>query len=175
MNTLTCCAHLCARLAGFPWLWWALTVVVAYLIGWLWYSVLFKKEWIALEKHCNCGPDCTCGCQEGKECTCGDDCQCHGSKCGAFIPMFIQLAATAVLGFMFFIIAGRHILLSLGFAVAFAAWNKAGIFFRAGWTKRGRNLVWIDVSYLFIVILLFIVVAVALKGCPCHCGAGCHC
>ena len=25
----------------------------------------------ASEKTCNCGPDCTCGCQEGKPCTCG--------------------------------------------------------------------------------------------------------
>lgn len=34
---------------------------------------------------CNCGPDCTCGCQEGKECTCDDKeckCGCHeGDKC----------------------------------------------------------------------------------------------
>jgi cell fate (sporulation/competence/biofilm development) regulator YlbF (YheA/YmcA/DUF963 family) len=32
------------------------------------------------KKSCNCGPDCTCGCQEGKECTCGDGCGC-GSDC----------------------------------------------------------------------------------------------
>ena len=36
---------------------------------------------------CNCGPECTCGCQEGKECTCGDDCcgkhgEGHECKCG---------------------------------------------------------------------------------------------
>jgi len=169
MNTLSCCAVL----AGFPWLWWALTVVVAYLVGWLWYSVIFKKEWIALERRgCNCGPDCTCGCQEGKECTCDDNCKCcHGSTFGTMMPMFIQLAATAVLGFMFFITTGICVWLSLGLAVAFAAWNKAGIFFRAGWNKRGRNLVWIDVSYLFIVLLLFIIVAAALEaGACCACG-----
>ena len=29
------------------------------------------------KKKCNCGPDCTCGCQEGKECTCEDNkCSC---------------------------------------------------------------------------------------------------
>ncbi len=33
------------------------------------------------EKKCNCGPDCTCGCQEGKECTCNDpECNC-GDNC----------------------------------------------------------------------------------------------
>ena len=30
------------------------------------------------KKECNCGPDCKCGCQEGKPCTCGD----KGCKCG---------------------------------------------------------------------------------------------
>ena len=30
-----------------------------------------------MEKKCNCGPDCKCGCQEGKECTCKDEkCKC---------------------------------------------------------------------------------------------------
>lgn len=35
------------------------------------------------EKKCNCGPDCTCGCQEGKECTCHDEaCKCGcGEEC----------------------------------------------------------------------------------------------
>ena len=26
----------------------------------------------ATAPECGCGPDCTCGCQEGKPCTCGD-------------------------------------------------------------------------------------------------------
>jgi hypothetical protein len=37
------------------------------------------------EKKCNCGPDCTCGCQEGKECTCTDEncnCGCNECNCG---------------------------------------------------------------------------------------------
>ena len=28
------------------------------------------------KKKCCCGPDCKCGCQEGKPCTCGDKCGC---------------------------------------------------------------------------------------------------
>ena len=45
-----------------------------------------------MAKKCNCGPDCKCGCQEGKECTCkdekckcgcGDDCKCdENCDCG---------------------------------------------------------------------------------------------
>ena len=33
------------------------------------------------KNKCNCGPDCKCGCQEGKECTC-EDCNCTDNcKC----------------------------------------------------------------------------------------------
>ena len=42
---------------------------------------IYNKENIMEENKCNCGPDCTCGCQEGKECTCKDEkCKC-GDKC----------------------------------------------------------------------------------------------
>ena len=57
-----------------------------------------EKNKEKLEKNkqhkCNCGPDCTCGCQEGKECTCqdnecscknncecGNDCECNDKEC----------------------------------------------------------------------------------------------
>ena len=42
------------------------------------------------EKTCNCGPECTCGCQEGLECTCteetcncgcGEECHCEEGNC----------------------------------------------------------------------------------------------
>ena len=35
------------------------------------------------KKECTCSPECTCGCQEGKECTCEDEnckCECHDKK-----------------------------------------------------------------------------------------------
>lgn len=37
-----------------------------------------KKTEEAKEIKCDCGPDCKCGCQEGKECHCGD----KGCGCG---------------------------------------------------------------------------------------------
>jgi|GEM_PF-1015061 len=176
----------------FPWLWWALSVIVAYLVGWLWYSVFFKNEWAKLESgHCTCGPDCKCGCHEGKECTCGPDCKCgcHEGKectCGpdckcecchhghSVMPMLVQLGATALVGFVLFWATHVTIWLALGIAIAFSAWAKASIFFRAGWGKRARSLIWIDVSYLFIVCLVFILVAACIGG-GCACGAGCGC
>ena len=32
------------------------------------------------ETKCSCGPECTCGCQEGMECTCEGNCTC-GEDC----------------------------------------------------------------------------------------------
>lgn len=39
---------------------------------------IIKELGGTMEKEkCTCGPDCTCGCQEGKECTCTDEnCSC---------------------------------------------------------------------------------------------------
>lgn len=35
------------------------------------------------EEKCNCGPDCTCGCQDGEPCTCNHECDCEdGCGCG---------------------------------------------------------------------------------------------
>ena len=41
-------------------------------------KIIIKEIGGNMEKEkCNCGPDCTCGCQEGKECTCTDEkCNC---------------------------------------------------------------------------------------------------
>ena len=37
------------------------------------------------KKKCNCGENCTCGCQYGKECTCdcecGENCDCEECDC----------------------------------------------------------------------------------------------
>lgn len=39
-----------------------------------------------MEKKCNCGPNCKCGCNEGKKCTCKGKCTCgcqeSKKKCG---------------------------------------------------------------------------------------------
>jgi len=35
------------------------------------------------KEKCNCTPDCTCGCQDGKECTCEGECTCdENCTCG---------------------------------------------------------------------------------------------
>lgn len=53
------------------------------------------------EKKCNCGPDCKCGCQEGKECTCeSKGCCCHHGDCGC--PCKRALGKIIFLALVFF-------------------------------------------------------------------------
>ena len=41
-----------------------------------------KKKIEIKDEKCNCGEECDCGCQEGKECTCEHECKCNeGEKC----------------------------------------------------------------------------------------------
>jgi hypothetical protein len=64
------------------------------------------------EKKCDCGPDCKCGCQEGKECTCGEKgchcgdkgCGCHhgGCDCGGCCPCKRVLGKVLFFALVFF-------------------------------------------------------------------------
>jgi len=59
-----------------------------------------KKTEEVKEKKCDCGPDCKCGCQEGKECTCGDKgCSCG---CGGGCPCKKVLGKVLGLALVFF-------------------------------------------------------------------------
>lgn len=67
-----------------------------------------KKTEEIKEKKCDCGPDCKCGCQEGKECTCGDKgCSCHHGSCscgcnGGCCPCKRVLGKVLFLALVFF-------------------------------------------------------------------------
>ncbi|MBQ8481366.1 MAG: hypothetical protein IJ532_02390 [Alphaproteobacteria bacterium] len=57
------------------------------------------------EQKCDCGPDCKCGCQEGKECTCGEKgCSCHhgGCGCGGCCPCKRVLGKVIFFALVFF-------------------------------------------------------------------------
>lgn len=55
------------------------------------------------EKKCNCGPDCKCGCQEGKECTCGNkECCCSSKNCNCGCPCKRVLGKVLLLALVFF-------------------------------------------------------------------------
>ncbi len=39
---------------------------------------MVRRKNMEEKRECTCGPDCKCGCQEGKECTCTDEnCTCN--------------------------------------------------------------------------------------------------
>ncbi len=50
------------------------------------------------KKKCDCGPECKCGCNEGKECTCGGGCKCGCKCCGGKI-IALLLVFLAGMGF----------------------------------------------------------------------------
>ena len=157
----TCGASSCCMFAGFPWLWWALSVVVTYVLGWLWYSKLFMKSWVTAEQiKCNCGADLA----KDEKCTC--------EKMSVF-PMIVQFLATALVGLAFFLLTGVSVWLAAIVALAALAWEKGAIFFRVWDCKRAFKLVWIEVGYYCVALLIFILTAAMVKCCGAACGGCC--
>jgi hypothetical protein len=150
-EVITTCGSSGCPLTGFPWLWWGISVVVAYLIGWFWYSKLFTKSWIESERIvCKCGADMA----QGEKCTC---------EKMVLWPMLIQLAATALVGFVFFLLTDISVWLAVIAAFAILAWEKAAVFFRVWEYKRACKIIWIEVGYYCIVLVIFILTAACLK------------
>ena len=78
--------------SGISWLWYVISVVVAFGMGALWYTVLFGKQWVkAVNYVCLCGANIS----DGEECTCK----------GRFPwEMLFQFVGTALIGLMYFIL-----------------------------------------------------------------------
>ena len=147
------CGNSSCPLSHFPWLWWGISVVIVYLIGWFWYSKFFTKAWIESEQiKCKCGADLV----KGEKCAC---------ESMSFIPMLVQLLATALVGFAFFCITAVSVWFAVIVAVAVLGWEKANILFRAMDFKRASKIIWIEVGYYSIALLIFILVAACVKGC----------
>jgi len=160
--TCGCGGACCCSISAFPWLWWGLSVVIVYLIGWIWYSKIFAHNWCECEQlKCKCGADLA----KGEECTC---------KKGSFYPMIIQFLATAVVGFAFFLIAARSVWVAVIAAIGVLGWEKAVTLFRVSDRKRACKVIWIEVGYYCLALIVFIFVAACLKHC-CGCGCGCGC
>jgi hypothetical protein len=142
-------------LSYFPWLWWGVSVVVVYLVGWFWYSKFFTKSWIESEQiKCKCGADLA----KGERCTC---------EKMSFIPMLAQLLATALIGFVFFCMTAMSVWFAVIVAIAVLGWEKANVLFRVTEFKRARKIIWIEVGYYCVALLIFILIAACSKYCVC--------
>lgn len=124
-------------------LWYIVAVAISFLIGALWYGLLFPKTWIkAIRYECECGADVI----NGEKCSCSKK---------SFLPtMIFQLISTALVVLVFFILTPIHIWLSILVVIAIASWMKSNLKFQISDWKRFVTLALIDVGYFTIVSII---------------------
>lgn len=124
-------------------LWYFVAVAISFLIGALWYGLLFPKTWMkAIRYECACGADVI----NGEKCTC--------SKNSVLPTMIFQLISTALVVLVFFILTPIHIWLSILVVIAIASWMKSNLKFQISDWKRFVTLALIDVGYFTIVSII---------------------
>lgn len=132
------CSMCCMWCSGINWLWYAVSVIVVFGVGAIWYSMLFVKQWIRVYKI---------------------EMPAEGEKVNPLPSMLMQLIATALLGLAFFVLTPISVWLSVLVLIGFAAWQKAGLKFHfRGW----RDFIIaasIDVGYLCVAAIIFILFA----------------
>lgn len=138
----TICSDYCP-FEQISWLWYSIGVIVSFIVGAIWYGILFSKQWMkAVRYECACGADVV----NGEKCTC--------KLRGVFTTMLFQFISTAVVVFMYFILTPISIYLSIIVVVAVSGWMKSTLKFRISNWKRFMTLATIDVGYFFIVSLI---------------------
>jgi hypothetical protein len=153
MNTIllnTSCGAICPLCStGISWLWYAISVVVVFLSGWFWYN-FFTERWAKAVNYgvCACGADIS----KGEKCTCTPDAK-------AFLPMLVQLLATCLVGYLYFVLVKICICLAIFAAVAFVGWIKANILFSTPTKQRRIDRILIDAGYFAILSAIFILFA----------------
>lgn len=124
-------------------LWYFVAVAISFLIGALWYGLLFPKTWIkAIRYECECGADVI----NGEKCSC--------SKKSVLPTMIFQLISTALVVLVFFILTPIHLWLSILVVIAIASWMKSNLKFQISDWKRFVTLALIDVGYFTIVSII---------------------
>lgn len=126
------------------WLWYCISVVLAFGMGALWYTVLFGKQWIKAVNYV-----CACGANLSNEEKC---------SCKARFPweMIFQLISTAIVGMMFFLLTPLSLVMAVIVVFAFAGWTKSMLKFQIADWKRFITLASIDVGYFVVVSIIFI-------------------
>jgi hypothetical protein len=143
---LLCFCPLCLGSEVISWLWFTIAVVAVFFLGWLWYN-FFTERWVKAVKYgkCACGADM----EKGEKCTCKP-------TASAFLPMIVQLLATILIGFMYFILAPLNIWLAILVAVAICGWMKSSIIFQTPEKQRRFDRILIDVGYFAVSSAIFI-------------------
>lgn len=144
METLSCSGSVCP-FTTISWLWYAVSVVVVFGVGGLWYGKFFTKKWIAaVDYKCSCGADMA----KGEKCACKNN--------GGSLTMIFQFLATGLVGLMYFLLSWP---MALIVAVAMSGWMKATLKFQKPDWKQYFTLAMIDVGYFFLSSIIFILFA----------------
>jgi hypothetical protein len=119
------------------WLWFAIAAIIAYGIGAIWYSLLFSKAWVRVFKV-----------EMGQVTT------------GSFIrTMGGQLLGTALLGFVFFVLAKISVAIAILALIGFCGWEKSTLNFQFAKLKDFMMATLIHVGYTFVAGIVFILFA----------------
>jgi len=144
-----CCAFAQICTTEISWLWYAISVVLAFMSGMAWYNI-FTKRWIVAVNYglCLCGADLS----KGEKCTCKPDVK-------AFIPMISQLIATCLIGYMYFVLVPMTLCLAIFVAIAIMGWMISNILFSTPTKQRRIDRILIDVGYFAIISVIYILFA----------------
>ncbi len=135
----TCCPF-CGLFSQINWLWYVIAVVVAFVVGALWYSSLFAKAWVRVFKV-----------EMPEKMQSGN----------MIFTMLMQLLVTALLGLVFFMMTGISVWLAVLVLIAFCGWQKANLKFRyVKWNEYFMAAL-IEAGYTFVAGLIFILFALA--------------
>jgi len=129
------------------WIWYLVSILTVFFIGFFWYSQLFAKQWLWAVRYdeCPCGADLS----KGEKCTCK-------ANVKTFFPLIVQFLAICVLGFMYFVVLKYNIWLSILVCFANLGWMKASLLFKTPNRKRFMAMLWIDGGYYMTASLVFI-------------------
>jgi hypothetical protein len=128
---------LCQSVSTINWWWFAAATVVSFIVGAIWYSLLFAKTWVKVFKV-DLGVVTT----------------------GSFLrTMLLQFAANAAFGFVMFVLTDISVWIALLSLAGFCAWEKGNLNFEFGRLKDFVMAVTIRVGYTFIAGVIFILFA----------------
>lgn len=120
------------------WLWFIISVIIAYAVGALWYSVLFSKTWMRIFKI------------EMPE---------KPQTSNMVVTMLMQLVVTILYGLLFFILVSISVWIGVLTLLVFCGWQKGGLKFQfVRWNEFSMAAI-ISAGHTFITGLIFILFA----------------
>lgn len=134
----SCNGVFCALVGQIDWLWYVLSILAVYVVGALWYSVLFRKMWLEVFKV---------------------KIPTKPSGGNMFVTFFGQLVATALMGLVIFIITPVSVWLAVIMVFAVCGWQKGSLKYQFAEWREYFRAAWVTAGYTFVAGVIFILFA----------------